>query len=148
MIIASLQDTKRFESLNPYFEKAFSYLKSLDLKSLEVGTHKIDGDNLYMNVVSTELKAKDAAPLETHNEYLDIQIPVSTAEIFGWSARENCKDISSPYSPEKDIEFYSDKPTTYFTIQPGEFAVFFPEDGHAPCIGSGAIKKIIIKVKA
>ncbi|MBR3398726.1 MAG: YhcH/YjgK/YiaL family protein, partial [Prevotella sp.] len=33
--------------------------------------------------------------------------------------------------------------------QPGEFAIFFPQDGHAPCISQEeGIKKAIFKVKA
>ena len=32
------------------------------------------------------------------------------------------------------------------TLVPGEFIIFSPEDGHAPLIGEGEIKKIIIKV--
>ena len=43
-------------------------------------------------------------------------------------------------------EFFNDAPSTYFTILPGEFAIFFPGDGHAPLIGEGETKKIIIKV--
>jgi beta-galactosidase beta subunit len=31
-------------------------------------------------------------------------------------------------------------------VQPGEFVIFSPEDGHAPLIGEGATKKIILKV--
>jgi beta-galactosidase beta subunit len=32
-------------------------------------------------------------------------------------------------------------------IHPLEFAVFFPEDGHQPCIAEGKLKKVIVKVK-
>lgn len=38
---------------------------------------------------------------------------------------------------------------TYVTCKPGEFAIFFPQDGHAPCIaGVPEIKKAIFKVLA
>ena len=37
---------------------------------------------------------------------------------------------------------------TYFTVKPGQMVVFFPQDGHAPCISDKpAIKKAIFKVK-
>ena len=37
----------------------------------------------------------------------------------------------------------------YITCHPGMFAVFFPQDGHAPCISfEPEIKKAIFKVKA
>ena len=32
-------------------------------------------------------------------------------------------------------------------MQPGEFAIVYPEDPHAPVIGEGKIRKLIGKVK-
>ena len=51
---------------------------------------------------------------------------------------------------EFDISFYGDtKPQTYVTCQPGQMVIFFPQDGHAPCISEKpVIKKAIFKVKA
>ena len=57
------------------------------------------------------------------------------------------KEPTAPYNPEKDITFFADKPTTYVDVQPGEFAIFFPEDGHAPGIAEGNFRKVIVKVK-
>jgi hypothetical protein len=34
-----------------------------------------------------------------------------------------------------------------FSIERRTFAIFFPEDVHAPMIGEGTIKKLVIKVK-
>ncbi|MBP8115537.1 MAG: YhcH/YjgK/YiaL family protein, partial [Chitinophagaceae bacterium] len=35
----------------------------------------------------------------------------------------------------------------YFQLTNGQFVIFFPEDVHAPMIGEGDIKKLVIKVK-
>jgi YhcH/YjgK/YiaL family protein len=35
----------------------------------------------------------------------------------------------------------------FFQLTDGQFAIFFPEDVHAPMIGEGEIKKVVIKVK-
>ena len=147
MIIDSLKNTERYEYLNPLFKKAFDYVKTLDIASFVAGKIELDGKNLFVNANATVLKKKEDAPLETHIEYIDIQIPLDVAESYGWKDIEKCTSISSPYDSEKDLAFYSDKPTTYFTLQPGEFVIFFPEDAHAPCVGEGEIKKLIIKVK-
>jgi beta-galactosidase beta subunit len=45
------------------------------------------------------------------------------------------------------VQFYSDAPDMYFQLTDGQFAIFFPEDVHAPMIGEGLIRKLIIKVK-
>lgn len=148
MIVGSLSDLDRYVSINPYFNRAFEFIRSLDFSNLELGITKIEGDDLYMSVVDTQLKKEGEALLETHNNYIDIQIPVSAPEVQGWRDRESCISVQAPYSSEKDIEFYSDDPSSFIMLFPGEFSIFFPEDAHAPCIGEGAIRKIIIKVKA
>ena len=50
------------------------------------------------------------------------------------------------YDSENDFELFHDTPTTYFSLTPGEFVVFLPQDAHAPLIGSGELRKIIFKI--
>ena len=47
----------------------------------------------------------------------------------------------------KDIQFFDDEPQTFYTLRPGQFTILFPEDGHAPMIGEGDVRKIIVKVR-
>lgn len=147
MIIDSLKNSALIEGLNPYFKQAFDFLKSADLKNLEPGKMELSGNALFLMINDLNLKTKDDAKLEVHNKYIDIQVPVSCAESFGWKNRAECKTVAIPFNEEKDVEFYGDIPTTYFTLQPGEFVIFFPEDGHAPSVGEGPIRKIIVKVQ-
>ena len=90
---------------------------------------------------------KEAAVLETHIEMIDIQIPLSCEETFGYTPLEDLPPLA--YNPEKDITLYGDlKAQTYLTLKPGQMVIFFPQDGHAPCISDNAeIKKAIFKVK-
>jgi YhcH/YjgK/YiaL family protein len=147
MIIDHLENSALYESLNPLFKKAFDYLKSLDLTKIEAGKTSLEGNDLYVSVSNSNLKDKENAKLEVHNNYIDIQMPVSKAEGFGWIGRKKLKKETAPYDAEKDIQFFDDRPQTYFSIEPGNFAIFFPEDGHAPCIGEGSALKIVVKVK-
>jgi beta-galactosidase beta subunit len=41
---------------------------------------------------------------------------------------------------------YSDTPDTYFSLKDGQFVIFFPEDVHAPMLGEGLIKKLVVKI--
>jgi len=43
--------------------------------------------------------------------------------------------------------FYNDRPDMFFQLTNNQFAIFFPEDVHAPMIGKSEIKKMVIKVK-
>lgn len=147
MIIDSLSNTAPYEQTNPLFKKAFEYIKTLDFSRLEVGKTILDGDNLFVSVSDSTLKSKDKAKLEVHNSYIDIQLPISKEETFGWSSRTNLKSEAAPFNNEKDIQFFNDSPDSYITIKPGDFLIFYPQDAHAPCIGEGNILKIIVKIK-
>jgi YhcH/YjgK/YiaL family protein len=58
-----------------------------------------------------------------------------------------CVTENGDYNPDKDVQLYNEQPDMYFQLTNGQFAIFFPEDVHAPMIGTGEIKKLVIKVK-
>ena len=107
---------------------------------------ELDGKNLYVNVQEIEGRTPDVIPMETHEQYVDIQVPISGTERMGWLARKNLNFPVDKYSAEKDITFYNDKTTNIIHVQPSEFVIFFPEDGHQPGIVAGKHKKLIVKV--
>lgn len=147
MIIDSIEKLPEYAGLNPLFPKAIEYIRSLDFNNLPIGKIELDGKNLFVSVSESTLKTPENAKLEVHNEYIDIQLPVSKPEGFGWIARKDLKHESAPFNAEKDIQFFEDKSSMQFDLQPGNFAIFFPQDGHAPCIGEGTVVKIVVKVK-
>jgi len=147
MIIDSIEKLSEYSSLNPLFPKAIEYIKSLNFNNLQVGKVEIDGKNLFASVNVSNLKTTSNAKLEVHNEYIDIQIPVSVTEGFGWSPRADMKTPVADFDGTKDIQFFEDSYSMQFNLQPGNFVIFFPQDAHAPCVGEGTVTKIIIKVK-
>jgi len=106
----------------------------------------LDGSNLYVSVVEINGKTVGMTLLESHQRYIDIQVPVTAPETMGWLAGSGLKIKSEDYNPEKDIAFFADKASNFIVVKPFEFAVFFPEDGHQPGIAEGRHKKIIVKV--
>lgn len=132
---------------NPYYAKAFEYIKNTDLNSLTVGKHFIDGDNLYVNIMERDLKTPQQARLEVHDKYIDIQVPLNIPESFGVTPRSECKEPDGEMNLEKDILFYKDPVTKIVTAQPGEAMTFAPDVAHAPLIGEGHIRKAVFKVK-
>jgi YhcH/YjgK/YiaL family protein len=54
--------------------------------------------------------------------------------------------IAEPYDPQKDIAFFADRPDTWIHVPAGRFAIFFPEDAHAPLGGLGLLKKAVVKI--
>jgi YhcH/YjgK/YiaL family protein len=145
MIVDNLANAANYFNLHPLFEKAFEYIRQLDMESAPPGSVEIDGKQLRASIVETALKAADTARLETHRKFIDIQIPIAKAETFGWKSLSTLAASETGYDEANDIEFFTDKPSAMVTLQPGEFVIFSPEDGHAPLIGEGLTKKIILK---
>lgn len=147
MIVDSLQNTQQYEHIHPRIKKAFDFIKSTDFSKVPVGKIELEGKDLFVTVSDSKLKTKEEAKLEVHNEYIDIQIPVSKPEGFGWSCRANVVDPVSGFDNVKDIQFFKDTAENYFTLSPGKFIIFFSGDAHAPCIGTGTIRKVVVKIK-
>ncbi|WP_064974426.1 YhcH/YjgK/YiaL family protein [Alistipes provencensis] len=148
MILDSLKNSALYENVNPRMKKAFELIASTDWTTMETGIHELDGKDIYVNVMERELKQKSDAKLEVHNEYIDIQVLVTgKEEAFGWSERKDLRMPQGEFNAEKDIQFFDDVPQTYYTLRPGQFTVLFPEDGHAPMVGEGTVRKIIVKVR-
>lgn len=148
MVIDTLDNLEKYASLNPLFPEVIKFLTSTDLNSLEIGKIVLKENDLIVNVAQAAPKSKEEAKLETHQEFIDIQIPLSAAETMGYTAGKDCLPVDAPYNEEKDITFFKGLATDYLTIKPGMFAIFFPQDGHAPAITEQGVKKIIVKVKA
>jgi YhcH/YjgK/YiaL family protein len=148
MIIDTIDNLCKYVALNPLFADVVEFLNGHDLQILEPGKYPIKDKDLFLNLQVAKQRTKETAFLETHVEMIDIQIPISADEIFGYTPL--CDLPSFEYNAEKDITKYGDtKAQTYVTVKPGQFAIFFPQDGHAPCITSESeIKKAIFKIKA
>ena len=148
MIIDTLDNLEKYAALNPLFPKVVEFLKDNDLSKMADGKYEIEGKDLFVNITTTKGKTPDEAFIETHNKMIDIQIPITAAETYGYTQRELLPDVE--YNAEKDITKIPDLAAdSYVTCQPGMMVIFFPQDGHAPCIaGVPEFKKAIFKVKA
>jgi YhcH/YjgK/YiaL family protein len=146
MILDSLDNLSKYVTLNPRIQKVVDFIKRNDLASIPSGKLLIDGDDVFGNFQTLDGKRKEDAKLETHNVMLDIQVPISTEEVMGFTPRKDLPEM--PYNAAGDITFYEGLAEQYVTVHKGEFAIFLPGDGHAPCIGEGKqIQKVIFKVK-
>jgi len=144
MIIDTIDNLDKYKALNPLLSKAIEYLDSHDLLHQEIGKTSLQGTDLVVNLQQTKSKTKEMAKLETHKDFIDIQIPLSDMEVLGYTPLCNLPDAE--YDKEKDITFYPGEAENYFTLKPGQFAIFFPQDGHAPGISNTGLKKIVVKV--
>ncbi len=146
MIIDTLENFEKYVGLNPRFQQVSEYLHTHTLSNQPQGRQVLDGKDLYVNFDLAKGKTPLEAKLESHNEMIDIQIPISTVETMGYTPRQSLPEAT--YNEEKDITFYDGMAQQYITITPGMFVIFFPQDAHAPCISTeSSIQKAIFKVR-
>ncbi len=149
MILCPISQFHRYRQLHPLFQAVGAFLAELNLRSVAEGRMDLQGDDLYV-LASPRARTRPAAkaPLEAHRAYIDVQVILAGTETMGWSPLEACRTETLPYDASKDIVFFQDLPMNLFTVPAGHLAVFFPEDAHAPLIGSGqSVKKLVVKVR-
>jgi len=148
MIIDTIANASKYFSVHPLFDNAFKYIDQTDLATAPDG--KLDISEglkaIFSNKPGTTTEAS-VAKFECHNKNIDIQLCIRGVETIGWKPRGKCVTENGDYNPDKDVQLYNEQPDMYFQLTNGQFAIFFPEDVHAPMIGTGEIKKLVIKVK-
>ncbi len=147
MILDHIKNCSAYFSSHSSLKQTFEFLQKINPEELEFKTYHLDKENLYITISDNIGKQLSEAKLEVHKKYIDVHLLLSGDEKIGWKPLEECKAILSPYVEEKDISFYLDEPQTYMKLYPGTFAVFFPEDAHAPLISNSRVIKAIAKIK-
>jgi YhcH/YjgK/YiaL family protein len=130
--------------------EAFAFLASLE-PGCEDGRYEIVGDDIYAMVQSYDTKDISEGKVEAHRKYIDIQTLLCGSERMFYGAGSGL-DVCDEYNADNDVLFYNfeaDKVVEY-SLTPGAFTIFFPEEGHmpgiAPASGAGPVKKVVIKI--
>lgn len=147
MIFDHIHNINNYKFLSDPLVRALELIRDTDFGSLEDGTYEVDGKNLFYFVQSYETKADNDTP-EAHRQYIDIQYLIQGTEKMGVAQLDTAEEIEA--RPQNDIWFYH-APMDYITVSQGMFAVFFPNDAHAPGIASAdgpkPARKCVFKVR-
>ncbi|MDD4929385.1 MAG: YhcH/YjgK/YiaL family protein [Gallionella sp.] len=146
MILSTLSQSDRYAGLHPLFPHAFEYMRNTDLYALAPGRYPIAGENLFAIVEHVPGRCREMARLEAHQRYIDIQLVLGGDETMGWKPLADCHNPVSEHSIERDIRFFHDAPASWIATPPDHFCIFFPEDAHAPLVGTEQIRKVIFKI--
>jgi YhcH/YjgK/YiaL family protein len=147
LVLDVLDQAARYSHLHPAFTRAIAFLRETDLATLSAGRHEIDGDAIYVSIDYADGRGYDGARLESHRHHIDIQLTIAGEEWIGWTPLAACTNPDGAFDPERDVGFYRDRPDTWLAVPPGTFAIFFPDDAHAPLAGRGPLKKAIVKIR-
>ena len=146
MILASLAEADRYCALHPLFARAFGFLRDTDLHALAPGRHDVQGEQIFAIVEACEGRTRAEAKLECHRRYIDIQLVLEGVDEMGWKPVAECLDPQTEYDAARDIRFFNDAPSSWIATPPGTFCLFFPNDAHAPLVGAGMIRKVVVKI--
>lgn len=146
MILDRLSAAERYFALHPGFAPAFAFLRRPDFSSLADGKHEIDGERLHVLVARSNGMGRQAARLESHRKYIDIQFVVAGADLIGWRPLAETEEVDVPYDEKRDIGFFAGPPATWLDVRSQSFTIFYPEDVHAPLGCDGQVHKAVVKV--
>ena len=150
MILDCLPYWRQYAATLPGLDKAFMYLQTLDA-NCPTGRYELDGDRVYALVQRYRTKPHTQAALEVHRKYADVQLILAGRETILWAPLGALTTVTQPYDPARDIGFFAMvEGTTPLHLSPGQFSIFFPQDGHAPGLeanGATDVVKVVVKVR-
>lgn len=149
MVLDTLPNAARYESLNSRFAKAFAFLRTVD-GTQDLGRHDLDGDHCFALVQTYETRSMEKAKFEAHRKYIDVQFIHSGRETILWAPLAVMKEETMAYSEEKDAALWKLTPdATPLHVSAGYFAILWPEDAHGPCLEwerPEQVFKVVVKV--
>jgi YhcH/YjgK/YiaL family protein len=151
MIHDSLSNWTLYFNSDPW-QRAFEYLCGLSSKSDDSARVSLQGDDIYAMIMSYQTCRPGESVLETHDEYVDIQMSLMNSEAIHWFPRQVLQ-VKEPYNPELDRTFYHRPDTAPVRICnfPGFFTLLHPDDAHMPKLMTAdapeLVKKVVVKVR-
>ncbi|CAI0991825.1 YhcH/YjgK/YiaL family protein [Serratia quinivorans] len=129
---------------------AIAYLQDTDFSTLPAGRYQDPATGYVVQVLDLHTQQPGDLRPEVHRQNVDVQFLVSGSELIGVAADRGDNPVHQELLAQRDIIFYRDvADESWLTLQPGNFAVFFPQDVHRPaCINQQpcAIRKVVVKI--
>lgn len=145
MILSTIKDGGTYSAISPLVKEAIEWLQNWNEADFKVGKEELPS-GIVIKFQEPALVPAEKARFEAHKRFIDIQVPLKGIEVMGWAPVEELKNVLEPYNEAKDVAFFGDSPVSLVNVYPGQMALFFPEDGHAPNIGIGNHRKLCIKI--
>jgi len=152
VIVGDLQHWENERELYPpSVRRGVEFILNSGADSLPPGKYPIEGDAMFALVQEVDTQPAEERKPEAHQAYADIQCLIQGEERIGVLRRPADLAPSEDLLAEKDVAFYAFPPEREcaLILQPGMFAVFFPDDIHRPCCQvsqSAKVKKVVVKI--
>jgi biofilm protein TabA len=146
MILDTIDNAEQYTFLHPLFQPAFEFLATLDARTVTPGIYELRGRDLYVIISQSSGGVPVPPRLEAHKKYIDLQVTLLGSFHVGWRPLAECTRLQTPYDEGKDATVYDDPPELRIRLETGRFAVFFPEDAHAPESSPKELMKAVFKI--
>lgn len=145
MICDKIKNIGDYLGINNNLDTAIEFILGNDLKSLPLGKTVIDGDSVFVNVMSVHAEDKSESVFEYHKDYFDIQIDIEGNEKIDFSL-----DAQENGSYDYDCGFSAGTADISVVLGNKDFVIFLPNEHHRPAGSSGKndyIRKAVFKAK-
>ena len=150
VIYDNLDNIELYKGLSPDIYEGLKFLQQVN-PDIEVGTYQLT-PNVKAIVSEYITQEVNENGYETHRQDIDIQYLLAGNEKIACLPVEELFE-TKPYNEETDAAFYNAVPnlsSLSLYLRSGYFAIFFPQDGHMPCLSISkpeAVKKVVVKVR-
>ncbi|MGB7803323.1 N-acetylneuraminate anomerase [Buttiauxella sp.] len=149
MILGRISELTPQTAIAPQLLAIIKQALALHPETLAAGRHEIDGDVIFMNVMTFETAEPQSKRYEQHREYLDIQLLLSGQERIDFGPKGAAIEPDTYHEDDDYLLCDTVTPCQTLHMLPGMFAIFLPGEPHKPgCISdsSQTISKVVIKV--
>lgn len=148
MIFGNVKNLEEYPFLEEQVKECFAYAKEHKLAEYEKGSHEIDGDRLFVNIVEYETVKAEERFWEAHKQYLDVHLMLSGTEQIDLNFIQNME--LKEFVPQDDFLPMDGEKNSSVILRNGDFLICYPSDGHRTGVAaeeSQKIKKAIFKVR-
>lgn len=148
MIYDKLDHIETYKGISEDLYLGLEFLKNAT-PEIENGVHEL---NPRVKAIVSEYETKKVIEngFEAHKKFMDIQYVLRGAEKVCCLPIDQLQ-ITTPYKEDNDAALYlANTSPLEMTIGEGFFAVFYPQDGHMPCLSFDEpqrVKKVVVKVE-
>ena len=148
MVFGNIRDLKDYSYLEKAVLRCFDYAADNDLLSYEKGSHPIDGDDLFVNIVEYETTTPENRFWEAHRQYLDLHLMLRGPEQIDVNFIDNMEQ--KEFVEKDDFLPLEGEPISHVVLNAGDFLLCYPADAHRTAVQVGdpaPIKKAIFKIR-
>lgn len=148
MVIGNIENTQDYGMLEERVSACIAWAKELDLMELSTGTHKIDGERMFVNIVEYETTTPEARFWEAHKHYLDVHLMLRGTEQIDLNFIKNME--LKDFEEETDFLPMEGEKKVSVVLEAGDYLVCYPGDGHRTGVAVKEpvkLKKAIFKVQ-